>query len=524
MATQTALSRLRVKLSSITKSALSKLRILAVRSGLSLVRIFRPTTYPTPSAAFLTAIDADTRDIKAKIVIDWVANFTDADSIITSSGQFNTTYTPDDQAVDGLVAPNELWLVLGETDLGSYLLPESGIYQAGWYTDVLSLADRTFTSNPWLKIQFPTVTPLNRLMVFFEPTMGQCAEEFYIEAYDASVSAWKTVSSVVGNTSTSYELNLTPAISNITQLRLTIVKWSVALVRAKLMEFEGSYSVGFDDDSISKLKIRKEREFSTGTLPIGNASANDCSLELDNTNNDFYPKNSSSPYYNYLGKENRRVHVWLGIVLAAGSVEWLKQGVFYTKDWIASNLSPTVSIETWDYAKKLMGSKFSTSTVQTNQTVKWLVENILGDSGLSVSNYNVENITQQIPYYWSEPVSHWEALKELAEATGSYMYFDELGVFQFESRSHLYGAESPNVSYDADVLPQNAIPAWTRVEDPTIDKEEISPAGFLHIKEATSGGVQYLKTESTMSTAKKAVLEVRARLVGGTATGVGRGI
>src|SRR3972149_7254542 len=113
MATQTALARLRVKLSSITKSALSKLRILAVRSGLSLVRIFRLTTYPTPSAAFLTAIDADTRDIKAKIVIDWVANFTDADSIITSSGQFNTTYTPDDQAVDGLVAPNELWLCFG---------------------------------------------------------------------------------------------------------------------------------------------------------------------------------------------------------------------------------------------------------------------------------------------------------------------------------------------------------------------------------------------------------------------------
>src|SRR3972149_597199 len=357
MATQTALSRLRVKLSGITKSALSKLRILAVRSGLSLVRIFRPTTSPTPSDSLKTALDADTRDIKAKIVIDWVANFTDTDSIITSSGQFNTTYTPDDQAVDGLTAPNELWIILGETDLGSYLLPESGIYQAGWYTDVLSLADRTFTSNPWLKIQFPAVTSLNRLTVYFEPTMGQYAEEFYIEVYDASESSWKTVASVAGNTSTSYALNLTPAISNITQIRLTVVKWSVALVRAKLMEFEGSYSVGFDGDSITRLRIRKVREFSTGTLPIGNASANDCSLELDNTNNDFYPKNSSSPYYNYLGKENRRVHVWLGIVLAAGSIELLKQGVFYTKDWIASNLSPTVSIEALGYAKKMMGSK-----------------------------------------------------------------------------------------------------------------------------------------------------------------------
>ncbi len=384
---------------------------------------------------FETAIDADTRDIRAKVIIDWVGNYISGDATASSSGEKDATNTPDDQAINGKMNPYRKWALadIATADGNHYACPANGSREMGWHNDVKSNGSKEFTVDPWVQVDFDSAKTVGNIVVAFERLIDHYAEDYEVEYYDGS---WHTLQTVTGNTETLIESVISPVKTNVTKLKLTISKVSLVSSYAKVIEFGGGYSEEYSVDNIDMLRILKERQFTEGSLPIGNASANSVDLILDNTNNDFFPLNQSSPYYGFF-RDNRRIHVYLGIVLPDTSTEWLKQGVFYSGDWRCPDNSPTASVFAMDRAKLLMQSLFSVSDVYEDQTISYLVEQILVDAGLDVSEYEIDTISTTIPYAWFEPVTHWEALKKLAASCSAFMYFDEDGVFKFEKKEHL---------------------------------------------------------------------------------------
>lgn len=291
-----------------------------------------------------------------------------------------------------------------------------------------------FDSAPWLQIDFDAPKTIGNLVLAFEQLLNHYAKNFTISYYDGS---WHDLT-IVANEQTFIELEVDPPKANVTKLKLTIFSVNLADSYAKVVEFGGGFSEEFNVDDIDTLRILKERQFSEGSLPIGNASANSLDLILNNTENDFFPQNIHSPYHT-LFKDNRRIHAYLGVVLPDESVEWLKQGVFYSGDWKCPDNSPTASASAMDRAKLLMQSQFSTSIVYQGQTISYLVEVVLADAGLDTSEYQIDTISTTIPYAWFEPMTHWQALKQLAECCCANIYFDEDGIFRFESKEHLAG-------------------------------------------------------------------------------------
>ncbi|HHV41481.1 MAG TPA: hypothetical protein GXX72_01345 [Clostridiaceae bacterium] len=64
-------------------------------------------------------------------------------------------------------------------------------------------------------------------------------------------------------------------------------------------------------DDIISINLLEEREVSQGSLPVGNISANEIDIRLNNESRKFDAGNRQSPLYQLL-KANRRIKAWLG--------------------------------------------------------------------------------------------------------------------------------------------------------------------------------------------------------------------
>ena len=90
----------------------------------------------------------------------------------------------------------------------------------------------------------------------------------------------------------------------------------------------------YEGDDILLVSLLEEREVSQGSLPVGNISANEITIRLDNTNRKFDAGNPNSPLHGLI-KPNRRIRAWLGVEHEDGAKEWVPLGVFWCGDWEA---------------------------------------------------------------------------------------------------------------------------------------------------------------------------------------------
>jgi len=92
---------------------------------------------------------------------------------------------------------------------------------------------------------------------------------------------------------------------------LIITKWSHAGRQAKIIEFFTSIREVYETGDLVSVKLLEEREASQGSLPVGNISANEVTIVLNNEDKKFDIDNEQSPLKNLL-KPNRRIQVWIG--------------------------------------------------------------------------------------------------------------------------------------------------------------------------------------------------------------------
>lgn len=95
-------------------------------------------------------------------------------------------------------------------------------------------------------------------------------------------------------------------------MTLEITKWSHAGRQAKILEFFTSIQETYEGDDILLVRLLEEREVSQGSLPVGNISANEIDIRLNNETRKFDAGNKQSPLYQTL-KANRRIRAWLGV-------------------------------------------------------------------------------------------------------------------------------------------------------------------------------------------------------------------
>ncbi len=408
--------------------------------------------YPV-SQEYLDNIKANERCVYGRVAIDYTDPFLDQSISIAASEEANVSYPV--QTADAVVEPYAKYAALdGVWVLGQdwALAPgpeEAKLKQMGWWGEQLAGAGGAFS------VPYPTLTvtffsrPITKLQVVGDNKRGEYPVDFTIRLYDAADTILHT-EIVTGNATVTWNKILNDPITQVTKMVLEITKWSHAGRQAKVLEFFTSIQETYEGDDILMIHLLEEREVSQGSLPVGNISANEISVRLDNSSRKFDAGNTQSPLYQTL-KANRRIRAWLGVDTTTG-MKYVPLGVFWSGDWTVPEDGVYAQTTGRDRLELLRKSTYSASQVQQSKTLSDLAEAVLQDAGLAAEEYWVDTELQlfTVPYAYFEPQSHREALRKIAEACLGQVYCDRDGIVRVEGTSFLTSKITSDLTLTAD--------------------------------------------------------------------------
>lgn len=264
---------------------------------------------------YLEAVSADERRIKAKIQIDYTDPFMDQSISISTSEQANVSYpvhTADaiNEPYAKFAALDGAWVLDGTFALAPGTFEAAETKQMGWWGSVLAGVGGVFVE------PYPALTvthfgrPVHRIRVTGDNKRGEYPVDFTVTIYDAADTVLHE-EIVTGNNEVFYVRDITPVTQAAKQV-LRIQRWSHEGHQVKILELFTSIQEIYEGDDILLIHLLEERDVSQGSLPVGNISANEIDIRLENRDRKFDAGNTQSPLYQLL-KANRRIKAWLGV-------------------------------------------------------------------------------------------------------------------------------------------------------------------------------------------------------------------
>ena len=190
----------------------------------------------------------------------------------------------------------------------------------GYLGDVLSGEDGTFSTAPWVELQFSGVTILQACSVYFpDNDYDGVPEEFTVEVKQGGTAYFSK--SFTGNTAASVSLDGF-TVNNPDAIRVTVSKWSRASRRFREVEIVPGIYEEWDNDIIASFSVKQQGDVSCLSLPYGT-----CTLKMDNLSRRFEPRSKSGLFQSI--EERQGVETYIGVRLADGTVEYKRVGVFY---------------------------------------------------------------------------------------------------------------------------------------------------------------------------------------------------
>ncbi len=382
-----------------------------------------------------TIMNQPVRRIRAKVEITYTDPSLDETVLIEATGgtAYNTSTL---QTSDNVTATPYKWMNLQNNVLDGtfHPMPSSDVEgSVGWWSTQFSDASGNFDPAVKLTVACQYVHPVYDLKVVGDSKLNEYPVDFEIKLYDSDDVLLHT-ETVTGNALINWIKTLEEVVTGVKTIELTISKWSKANATAKIVEFFTAYAEVYYDDDIVSINLLEETEPHVGTIPIGNISANEISIRLNNINNKFDPGNTNSPLYGML-KKNRRIRAWLGIDLTGeilndeNEITWYSLGTFWSQDWKVPEDDIFVETTGLDRLEFLRKTQFDRSEVYTNYSLYDLFELILQDAGVNTDYYIIDDAFDDdvIPYAWFTPKSHRTALQQIAAAGLGRVYCNRDG-------------------------------------------------------------------------------------------------
>lgn len=264
---------------------------------------------------FIDKMKSDRRQVLARVEVDYTDPFLDQSLEIEANEQANVSYPQ--QTADSVDQTTRKYACLdGTWDLTSgeyHLAPSENQLtqqQFGWWGAQFCDQNGYFTQ------PYPTLTvrhlprPIRQFKVIGDSARGEYPVDFTIRLYAQDGTLLKT-ESITGNTQIIWQKDLEPQVLDVAKQELIITRWSRPGTCAKIIEFFTSIREVYETGDLMSIQLLEEREANQGSLPVGNISANEIRLALNNESKKFDVDNEDSPLKNLL-KPNRRIRVWLG--------------------------------------------------------------------------------------------------------------------------------------------------------------------------------------------------------------------
>ena len=276
--------------------------------------------YPVPPGDFQKTIKESVRQIHGRAIIDYTDPFKDEGvHAYSMSDTWKEEFLP--QITDGKEQPSAKWASLDgswELDGTWSIAPAGPTMQVGFWGEMLSDEDGWFKNSYGdvmpvrIGLSFYASQTIDKLTVTGDALRGEWPRAFLIEFRDADGGLMDFHVAVSDNENIHWEQEIEEPLPGVRVMELTIFRWSHPGRQAKIVEFYTALQEVYEGDSLISIQLLEEREVSGGSLPIGNISANEIEVKLNNLDRRFSAGNENSPLYGML-RANRRIRAWLGI-------------------------------------------------------------------------------------------------------------------------------------------------------------------------------------------------------------------
>lgn len=274
--------------------------------------------------AYHAAITGDARRVLLRAVIDIISP-----DIVFGAGETSgqIPWSKPEQLHDKVFGnptkyatlERDRWALDGTWDL----LPDDPAQtagQMGYIGSVLSGADGTFSTPPWVELQFSDVSVLQACSVYFPGNdYDGLPEDFTVEIKQGG-TVYHT-RTYTGNTASSVSLEGF-TVNNPDAIRVTVTKWSRPSRRMRVVEIVPGVYEGWDGGMIAEFNIKQQGNIAATALPYGT-----CTLKIDNLSRRFEPRSKNGLFQSI--EERQGIDVSLGVRLADGTDEYKRLGIFY---------------------------------------------------------------------------------------------------------------------------------------------------------------------------------------------------
>lgn len=259
--------------------------------------------------------------------------------------------------------------------------------------------------------------------------------------------------------------------------------------------------VEFNGDDIAGINLLEELQAESDN-PLGLVSANECTIVFDNSNRDFTPTNTSSPYFGKL-KPYMLIKPYLGLILPDTSVEYIPLGIFRTGDWRSPAGSVEATVTSYDRIYQLGQKEVPMLAMVKNTSVAELFAILFDALGLDPDEYDIGvglNDTIAMGYIPKGDVH--AALQYLAMAGGCTVKINRTGVIEVRSN---FVIGDPDVTWtDTNQVkwaenPMRELDAYSKVrvnyKEPYLDPAENLFA--VNNFQVPNGGITFTNAEFT---------------------------
>ena len=186
------------------------------------------------------------------------------------------------------------------------------------------------------------------------------------------------------------------------------------------------------DYSLNRLRDQVELD-----KPLGVSSASTSSLTLENTDGFFNNENEDSPLYGLIDVNVK--FIIQDSIDVNGEFQKIPQIIGYANSW-DFDAQGQLSVDLSDYSKFFQSEKLDNSFYQ-RQDIRFVIADLVERAGIVEYEirYAPSDAFNRIPYiFFDKELSIWQTLQDVALAEQAVFYFDESGIFIWESRDYLW--------------------------------------------------------------------------------------
>lgn len=198
--------------------------------------------------------------------------------------------------------------------------PTQTVGQMGYIGNVLSGADGTFATPPWVELRFSGVSVLQACSVYFPGNAYDGVPENFTVEVKQGGTAYHT-RTYTGNTASTVSLEGF-TVNNPDAIRVTVTKWSRPSRRMRVVEIVPGVYENWDGGMIAEFSVKQQGNVAATALPYGT-----CTLKIDNLSRRFEPRSKNGIFQSI--EERQGIDVSLGVRLADGTDEYKRLGIFY---------------------------------------------------------------------------------------------------------------------------------------------------------------------------------------------------